>query len=69
MGVTFHVTTNIGMTHVILKITTWTRTLKGGEFGLTRSRVFIYRENDVTFHNRNKDFAILHPTIDNKWYI
>ena len=38
MGVTFHATTSFGMTHVILKTTTCTRTLKGGGFGLTRSQ-------------------------------
>ena len=37
MEVTFHVTTSFGMTHVILKTITRTRTLKGGGFGLTRS--------------------------------
>ena len=35
MGATSHVTTNVGATHVILKTTTRTRTLKGGGFGLT----------------------------------
>ena len=35
MGLTFHVTMSFGMTHVILKTTTRTRTLKGGGFGLT----------------------------------
>ena len=34
MEVAFHVTTSFGMTHVILETTTWTRTLKGGGFGL-----------------------------------
>ena len=37
MEVTFHVTTSFGMTHVILKTITRTRTLKGGGFGLTAS--------------------------------
>ena len=35
MGAAFHVTTNVGATHVILKTTTRTRALKGGGFGLT----------------------------------
>ena len=35
MRVTFYVTTSLGITHVILKTTTRTRTLKGGGFGLT----------------------------------
>ena len=35
MEITFHVTTSFGMTHVILKTITQTRTLKGGGFGLT----------------------------------
>jgi hypothetical protein len=35
MKVTSHVTTSFGVTHVILKTITRTRTLKGGGFGLT----------------------------------
>ena len=35
MEITSHVTTNFGMTHVIPKTITRTRTLKGGGFGLT----------------------------------
>ena len=35
MEATFHATTNVGATHVILKTTARTRTLKGGGFGLT----------------------------------
>ena len=38
-GNTFYVTTSFGMTHVILKTITRTRTLKGGGFGLTMSLV------------------------------
>ena len=37
MEVAFHVTTCLGMTHVILETTTWTSSLKGGGFGLTPS--------------------------------
>ena len=39
MGVAFYVTMSLGITHVILKTTTRTRTLKGGGFGLTMSNV------------------------------
>ena len=37
MEVVFHATASFGMSHVILKTITRTRTLKGGGFGLTHT--------------------------------